>query len=354
MFIEMARYRGSKHSTPDRGQTVRTYAQLHELYAAYAKGLINLLVVLGPPGLGKGQGLQTALKGTGGLYVKGYYTRLKFHMDLFRHKDKPIAVDDADAFLADSGLRESIKHLSESDEYKKIDYGSTTKVLEKEGVPGYFFTKSSLAIVCNSWDENDPISKAIESRAEFIHFDPTWAEVYKEIGQWFWDEQIYDYLWEKLPFLKQPDMRLVKRAWGRKKGRLKTMPWKQVIDSHIDDEANLMLREMLAKARDGRKTPAKLDAKQAKVVTMGDMVEEWCAKTGLDQATFYRRKTELEKWSSLDRPPKIKLSRDAPPIEERPADEFVSESDLDNHEKEDPTDEGDDDGVNDGGFEVKE
>jgi hypothetical protein len=369
----MARHRASKHTIPQTAQTVKRYAQLTEICQGYADGKLNLALVLGAPGLGKGMGLKAAMEGQGGLYVKGYRTPLQFHMDLYRHQDKPVAIDDADVLLANKQLREQIKHLTETDKYKKIDYGSTTKILTEAGVPRFFFTTSGCAILCNSWDSDDPICQAIESRAEVIHFTPDWAEVYRQIGTWFWDQEIYDYLWEKLPDLKQPDMRLVVRAFNRKKGNLKEMPWREVIDNHVDDKENLLLRTLLAQATDGRKRAARAPkAKRAaepkrkttrpkKVVqqsenvarkkdapkpepqpakTMGDIVREWCEKTGLDQATFYRRKAEIESWGGFERPEKIKLTRTTPPEEERPSDEPVptlddaSEADADEEAEE--------------------
>ena len=365
MLIEMARHRGSKHSVPAKAQKVTRYAELKELYEAYAVGKINLLVVQGAPGLGKGKGLKAALEGKGGLYVKGYRTPLKFHLELYRHKDKPVAIDDADDFLNTKKLREQVKHLTETDPYKKIDYGSTTKILVQMGVPSFFFTTSSCAIICNTWDSDDPICWGIESRAEFIHFTPSWAEVYNEIGKWFWDQEIYDYLWERLPSLREPDMRLVVRAWDRKKGGLKEMPWQQVIDAHVDDKHNLLLRELLSEASDGRKksddkprkkeaqvrnkkprvkkvshqkvekeTVEKEKAHSKPVKKMGDIVREWCDATGMDPATFYRRKADLEAWGCLQHPAKIKLSRSSPPVEERPKDEYMPDLVDDGEESE--------------------
>jgi hypothetical protein len=365
MLIHMARHRGSKHTTPSSAQVVNRYSQLRELYRGYADGKLNLVLVLGSPGLGKGVGLKTALVGKGGLYVKGHRTHMKFYMELYQHKDKPVAIDDADSFLANKQLRELIKHLTETDQYKKIDYGTTSKRLADEGIPGHFYTTSGCAIVCNSWDSDDPICQAIESRAEVIHFTPDWAEVYREIGTWFWDQEIYDYLWEKLPFLKQPDMRLVKRAYDRKKSKLKELPWQEVIDTHTDDKENLLLRTLLAQATDGRKKaasaskakratepkrqpteprkptqkravrqkePPKDEPKPGK--TMGDIVREWCQATGLDQATFYRRKAEIEAWGGLEQPEKIKLTRTKPPEEERPNDGYVPGVDEEDNDEE--------------------
>lgn len=199
------------------------------------------------------------------------------------------------------------------------------------------------------------ITTCAAHRATTIHFTPGWEEVYNEIGKWFWDQEIYDYLWERLPFLREPDMRLVVRAWDRKKGGLKEMPWQQVIDAHVDDKHNLLLRELLSQGADGRKKANKPKTKKEPQVktrqprvkkepqvkaekprverkpvkTMGDIVREWCDATGKDTATFYRRKAELETWSCLECPAKIKLSRSSPPVEDRPKDEYVSALDDD-------------------------
>ena len=121
-----------------------------------------------------------------GLYVKGRISPISFHIAVYKHRDAPICIDDADSFFADARLREGTKHLSETDMYKVLAHRTLSKELISEGVPQEFWTTSPVCLNRNVWDSGDHTTDAIESRGTVIVFEPTWADAYGYIGEWYW------------------------------------------------------------------------------------------------------------------------------------------------------------------------
>ncbi len=287
---------------------VTTYDGLKELLHAFATGLISLLAIVARPGLGKSQLVQQAVRNQAELIIKLRKSALDFYIDLYAAKDLPVILDDADNLISQPLCREYVKALTETDKYKKLSYGTKTKILEDERVPKFFFTTSPVCLIANYWNSRDAIFQALESRAEFIYFDPDWSEVYREVGGWFWDQEIYDYVRDRLGNLKEPDMRLFVKAYNRKKAGLSTMDWCKLIDDYVDDALGLEVRRLM----DDLSFKSNTDRAQA-----------FTDRTKADRATFYRRLAQIRRYRPLTRPDRIFLANTAPPISPRPADGIV-------------------------------
>lgn len=349
------RQRGSKHGYPESAHIVREYGTLKNIAEAFAAGNIKLLILLGGPGKGKGQIVRRAMQAQAptqddhfivalsqsldnilarlapaavpqpappnlgpGLYLKGYVSPISFHIVAYRHRDAPICIDDADAFFADAQLRERTKHLSETDKYKLQAHRTLSKDLIAEGVPQEFWTTSPVCIIRNVWDSTDHINQAIESRGTVIVFEPTWAEAYTYIGEWFWDQEIYDYLWEKMPLLREPDIRLVRKSHDTKMSNIPGLPWKSVIDQHIADHAHILVAEYLAT------DIQRFGSEEQRIEAWIAAVKARDPKAAASRATWHRYKNEIEEFMfAARRPERIILDRDSPPEERRPFDSPV-------------------------------
>jgi hypothetical protein len=289
---------------PRNAQCIKTIDQLGNLMQAFANGSIPLLVVLGKPGLSKTQTIKKALVGKSNLYIKGRRTPITFYCDAFTYQDKPICLDDANNFIEDKLNREMLRALTETDAIRRMEWSSKTRILEEAGVPADYWTKSPVAIITNFWNGKDPIFQALESRAEFCYFAPSWDEVYRNMGTWFWDQEIYDYIYDRLDVLREPDVRIAVKAYNRKVQNLPFLPWRDVIDNYVDDACGLAVRKVMK--------DAKLKTPQQKVVAFQSL-------TGMDRATFYRRRRDIEEYMPSCKPPRILITRTAPPEEKRPA-----------------------------------
>ncbi len=291
---------------PPEGAIIeKTYDGFEELLGAFAAGGIPLLVAVGRPGLGKSRRLRRAVANQRTLVVRGRKSALDFYTDLYGCKDLPVILDDANDLMSQRLCRDYVCALTETERYKRLDYGTKTKILAEEAVPKFFWTASPVCLIANHWNVNDPIFQALESRAEFVYFDPDWAEVYREVGTWFWDQLIYDYVWERLDALREPDVRLFIKAYNRKKAGLARMTWQKVIDAQVDDEIGLVVRRLIDD-----------DSFSSNVARAAAFIEI----TKADRATFYRRLRQIRRYRPAAKPARIVLGRTEPPKEQRPDD----------------------------------
>lgn len=299
---------GLKTTLPENATKLTTYRQLAEIVGSFVQGHQPLLVILGAPGLAKSQTLKHATKNVHALLVKGHRSPMQFYAACYMAKDQPIIVDDANEFLSEKLNQQFIRSLTETDSFKRLEYDSSAKSFVRLGIPTHFYTKSPVCIISNWW-RDDPLFNALESRAEFFNFTPSWPELHREVGTWFWDQQIYDYVAKNIPFLKAPDARLYVKAYNRKKGNLQHLPWQNLIDEAADDEAGQRVRELVH----DRKIRTN-DARARMFVTEGYG----------SRATFYRRLSEIMAWLPADESvPRIRLTRSSPPIEPRPQDAYM-------------------------------
>ena len=347
------RQRGSKYDIPDKAHIVRDYGTMQDIAAKFASGGIKLLVILGGPGKGKGQIVKRAMDAAApksqddfaamlqrsldntlarlapdgtpltpqapvnagrGLYVKGHIKPIVFHIRAYQHRDAPICIDDADSFFANPHLRETTKHISETDQYKLLAHGTLANQLVEQGVPQEFYTTSPVCLIRNVWDSTDAITEAIESRAIIVYFDPTWHEAYRYIGTWFWDQAIFDYLLDKLPLLKTVDIRILKNAYDLKVSDIPGLPWQAEIDRHIADPSYLLMAEFLRRPFQRKE----------------DRIDAWIAAVNASdptasasRPTWHRKRKEVEALGAA-RPARILLSRTRPAHEERPFDSPVA------------------------------
>ena len=349
------RQRGSKHDYPESAHVIRDYATLKDIANTFAAGQIKLLILLGGPGKGKGQIVKRAMQAQvpttdavffqalsvsvdnilarmapaavpqpdppnvgPGLYVKGRTSPISFHIAAYRHRDAPVCIDDADDFFADARNREQTKHISETDKYKLMVHSTLAKELVAQDVPQEFWTTSPVCLIRNVWDSGDHTTNAIESRGTVIVFEPTWDEAYAYIGSWFWDQEIYDYLWELLPLLREPDIRLVTKAYHLKVANIPGLPWRSVIDRHAADAAHILVAEYL------KKDIREFGSEEQRIEAWIAAVKARDPRAAASRATWHRYRNEVEDLAlAAPRPTRIVLERVSPPLEVRPQDSPV-------------------------------
>ena len=135
-------------------------------------------------------------------------------------------------------------------------------------------------------------------------------EIYKDAGAWFWDQEIFDYAYERLGTLRQPDCRILVKASDRKEAGLKKMNWRRLIDDYCDDELGIVIRRLL-------------DDKAFRTNT--ERAAAFIKETGAKRATYYRRMAEIKKYRPSKKVKRIVLARKTRPTTSRPLDGLVEE-----------------------------
>ncbi len=85
---------------PHGALVVRTYGELDQFVGAFAEGLLNLLVIIGRPGVQKSRAVKAALGGRA-CWIDGSVSAFGLYGQLYRHRDQPVVIDDVDGLYAD-------------------------------------------------------------------------------------------------------------------------------------------------------------------------------------------------------------------------------------------------------------
>lgn len=274
------------------------YAELHELVKNFAQGKLQCLALVAPPGLGKSETILRAIEGKNALYVRGYMTPLKLFIKCQKAVDRPIILDDTETMFQSGQVREMLTALTETKKSRVMEWTSATKLLEDAGVESKFVTSSPVTVIRNCWDTSDPLLQALASRAEFATFLPPWEEVYRHLASWFWDQEILDLVWKNLGTLRQPDIRIVMKAWQRKVTKNRLMTWERAILDHLaNDSAEVAARELI------HDTKLKSDNKRGEI---------WVAAGHGSRATWFRLVKKLRSFMPAKAVPRLKAQGKPP------------------------------------------
>jgi hypothetical protein len=301
---------------PARAELVTTYAEFKAWLEGFANGHYGLLVVIGRGGTSKSQLIRSVLEGKECNLFKGHVTPLALYMDLFACRNQPVILDDAEGLYGNKDGKLLMKALCDTDPVKRLQWNSTNKKLTDAGVPTKFMTTSKVCVIQNRWHGADADAEAILTRAHLIHFDPTALEVHTEAANWFWDQEIFDFVAERLQTIERADARMYVLSWERKKAG---GDWRRVILSRCLGEEYRLVQQL-----------------ERTVKTANKREERFIEDTGLSRATFYRYRTELAASGQLVplNVPALTLTRSEPPkidpadLDEREEDEEEDDSEV--------------------------
>jgi hypothetical protein len=251
-----------------------TYSELRQTAEKFVEGRIPLMVLVGSPGVGKTQILEAACSGVPFLKVDGKKAPLDLFVDLHRHLDQPVILDDVDTLLDNKDAQVLIRQLTDTKLVKSVSWGTRTTILDtlNPPVPRFFHTRSPVCVIANRW-RSTGIFGAIESRATLFRFKPSWAEAYEYAGQWFDDQEVLDYVHAHLGVMTNPDLRLLRQAVTVRSLGLMSQDWRQLFDSCIAmDRVQAEVERLLSLKIS--------NAERARLFTKGGFG---------DRATFYRR-----------------------------------------------------------------
>jgi hypothetical protein len=281
-------------SLPKHALRVTDYCGLRNYAQAFAQKKLSCLMVLGPPGVGKSSCLRQAMQGAAH-WIEGNATPFGIYQAALEHCDEPLVLDDVDAFhCCRNGVR-LLKSLCQTEFKKTVSWNSDGRSLDQRGLPRSFTTTSPVAIIANDWKSSNPDVAALEDRAHVIVFEPNPLAVHLEAAQWFWDQEVFDYVGQHLHLVEQHSLRVYRRAWEAKQAGLE---WRRLV------LAGLLPEKVLLAAR------LKADSCYK---TEEERVAAFAAAGGGCRATYFKCAKML---NASQGAPVITLSHMAPPVAE--------------------------------------
>jgi hypothetical protein len=210
---------------PPHALRLTTYAELEAYVRAFAAGHLHLLLLFGPPGVGKSRCVRHALDPRVG-WLSGQATPLGIYLEAYAYRDQPLVLDDVDGLYADrSGIR-LLKALCQSEPVKTLGWHTSTPILELHDVPKRFSTTSPVVLIGNDWKTLNADVAALEDRGHVLVFEPTALEVHRYAALWFWDQQIFDFVAAQLHLIGQHSLRTYRQAWELKQAGL---DWRRAV-----------------------------------------------------------------------------------------------------------------------------
>jgi hypothetical protein len=199
-------------SLPDFALRIHTYAELQQYARAFGEGHLNLLILCGPPGVGKSRSVRQAI-GCNVCWIDGNASAFGIYQEAYLHRNQPIVLDDVDGLYRDRNGIRLLKTLCQTEPIKSVNWHTESGSLEKRNIPRQFTTTSRVAFIANQWHSSNADISALEDRGHFLVFEPTALEVHSQAATWFWDQQIFDFVGKSLHLTKQPSFRTYMLGW---------------------------------------------------------------------------------------------------------------------------------------------
>lgn len=263
-------------SGPENAIELTTYAELEEFATSFAAGHFNLLIIVGERGLQKSTTIRRALP-EAACWIQGAASPFVIYQKLYKNLDCPIVIDDVDRLYRNKDGINLLKCLCQTEASKTVSWQSATRQLEKEGVPREFSTSSHLIIISNDWRTLNDNVAAVEDRGHTIRFVPTAREVHERTAEWFDDEEVYDWIGERLHLIGSPSMRLYYRA---RELKIAGFDWRRFTTLVPEDERGKLVAELL---RDDQ------------YETQEDRVREFTMRGGGCRATFFNHARRMKR-----------------------------------------------------------
>ncbi len=204
--------RKTRHEAiPDGSIILHTYGALEDYVRAFAQGHINLLILVGPPGLAKSRTVRAILRDDAS-WIEGNATAFGMYLQLYRNRDRFVVIDDVDSLYSDRNGIRLLKCLCQTEEAKTVAWHSAARSLEKAGIPRVFVTRSRVVIICNDWRTLNRNVAALQDRGHVLVFRPTATEVHARATEWFQDKEILTWFAANLHRIPVPSLRLYLRA----------------------------------------------------------------------------------------------------------------------------------------------
>lgn len=223
---------------PDHAIRVASYKDLDRYASAFGEGHLNLLVLLGDPGIGKSRAVRAALSGDV-CWIDGNASPFGIYRAAYEHRDQPIVLDDVDGLYKDRNGVRLLKALCQTEPTKALSW--QTNAADLNHIPRHFTTTSSVALIANDWRTLNADVAALEDRAHIVVFEPSPIEVHRQAATFFWDQEVFDFVAANLHLTDRHSLRTYILAFERKTAGL---DWKTAVLSRCLDGTALLVARL--------------------------------------------------------------------------------------------------------------
>lgn len=268
---------------PDDAIVVTLYEDLDRYLRKFAQGALDMVLLLGLPGIGKTEAVKHALgiDRTGpstALYVEGHVQPFGLYQGLWRHRNMPVVLDDLDRLYAKPDCVRLLKPLCNSRRVKRIGWLSNA-VNAVSDLPSEFTTESRVILIANEWRTLNANVRALEDRSIILWFAPSPVEIHRQTADWFDDLEVYQFIGSYLTHIPQLSMRYYDK--GKRLKSAGFLDWqKSLLQMMLPNRATALVAGLQLDPRLGS------DAER---------VAQFVAETALSRRTYYRLKIRLPK-----------------------------------------------------------
>lgn len=226
---------------PKDALTIRSYEKLEEYAERFSEGFFNLLILIGGPGLAKSQTVKRAV-GKKALWVEGSATAFGIYQALYENRGKPVVIDDVDQLYTDKECVRLLKCICQTDPVKQVSWFTGAAGKGKD-IPKQFETASNVIIIANEWKTLSDNVKAVENRGHLLSFEPPPVAVHTKVGEWFWDQEVYDFFGSNIHLLPGITMRHYVQAAELKDAG---MEWLDILHREGFNEKAVLVAKLMA------------------------------------------------------------------------------------------------------------
>jgi hypothetical protein len=268
--------------------SLTNYTQLELYLAKFAAGSLGLVLLIGRHGTGKSESVRRSLAGTTdsphciedgptpALFIEGHMQPFGLYRHLWEYRDHPVVLDDLDRLYADPDCVRLLKPLCNTVRQKRLHW-LTNITMNDNGVPATFSTTSRVILIANEWKSLNPNVRALEDRAIILHFDPPNHEVHRRVGEWFDDDEVYEFIASILNAIPAVSMRHYCKG-------------SQLRQAGLRDWRTSLFQMVISNPRAGCLLALQQDTS---LTTEKDRVDRFVAATGCSRATYFRMKARL-------------------------------------------------------------
>ncbi len=230
----------NKPRYPQNSLVIRDYEKFENYISKFAEGHLNLLILISSAGTGKSHSVRRKI-GEAALWIEGSASAFGMYQALYRNRHLPVVIDDVDELFRDRSCVRLLKCLCQTDPVKRVGwYTNATKA--GSGIPVEFETTSQTIIIANEWETINHNVGAVQDRGHLIFFEPTLEAMHRKVAEWFWDQEIYDFVGENLFLFPKLSVRNYVNASELKNAGL---DWMDVFFAECECEITLNLARVL-------------------------------------------------------------------------------------------------------------